>query len=53
MLNLILGVWMLVSPWALAHQATTRPTWNAVILGVLIGLVALYAMFQVLPGRSG
>ena len=46
-LNLILGVWMLVSPWALAHQATTRPTWNAVILGVLIGLVALYAMFQV------
>jgi hypothetical protein len=33
-INLVLGVWMIASPWALAHQTDGRPTWNAVILGI-------------------
>ena len=46
--NLILGLWLLISPWALKYQAEQTPTWNAVIVGILIGAVAIYAMFQVM-----
>lgn len=45
--NVILGLWMLVSPWVLAYQAEARPMWNAVVLGILIAAVALYAMVKV------
>lgn len=27
--NLVLGLWMLVSPWVLGHQAETNPTAKA------------------------
>jgi hypothetical protein len=45
--NLIAGLWMIVSPWALAYQAESRPMWNAVILGILIAVVAFSELFQV------
>lgn len=45
--NLIAGIWMIVSPWALAYQAEPRPMWNAVILGLVIAAVALSALWQV------
>jgi uncharacterized membrane protein len=45
--NVVLGLWMLISPWVLAFQAQTTPMWNSVILGILIAAVALYALFQV------
>jgi len=45
--NLLLGLWLLVSPWALGYAGEARPTWNAVIVGILIGVVALYALFRV------
>jgi hypothetical protein len=45
--NLVIGLWMIAAPWLLAFQAETRPMWNAVILGVVIAAVALYAMFHV------
>src|SRR5438046_4780542 len=47
-LNLILGIWMVVSPWALQHQTDMHSTPNAVILGILIGLAALVALFNVM-----
>jgi hypothetical protein len=46
--NLILGLWLVVSPWALAFEAEANPTWNAVILGILIAAVALIALFRVM-----
>ena len=46
--NLVLGVWMIVSPWVLRYQAETTPTGNAVILGVLIAIAALIALFRVM-----
>jgi hypothetical protein len=45
--NLVVGLWMIASPWLLAFQAETLPMWNSVVLGVLIAAVAFYAMFQV------
>lgn len=46
--NLILGVWMLFSPWALQYQADTPATWNAAILGILIAAVAVFALLRVM-----
>ena len=47
-INLILGIWMIVSPWALNYSADKNPTWNAVTLGILIGLAALFALYRVM-----
>lgn len=46
--NLALGLWMIASPWVLAYAAEPRPMWNAVVLGILIAAVALYATVQAL-----
>jgi hypothetical protein len=40
--NLVLGVWLIVSPLALGYQAV--PAWNAVFVGVLVVLLAAWAM---------
>ncbi len=45
--NLVLGLWMIASPWALAYQAESAPLWNAVVAGVLIAAVALAALYRV------
>ena len=45
--NLVLGLWMVISPWILAHQGEAGPTWNAVTVGVLIAALALFELFKV------
>ena len=37
--NVILGIWMIISPFALGVM-TTAILWNNIILGIAIGLVA-------------
>ncbi len=46
--NLVLGLWLIASPWALGYAAETPPMWNAVILGILVGAAALIALFRVM-----
>lgn len=46
--SLILGLWLIASPWVLGHAAEARPMWNAVILGVLVAAAALIALFRVM-----
>jgi hypothetical protein len=50
--NLALGAWLAASPWALGHQAEAVPTWNAVILGVLIAAAAIWALFRVMAWQE-
>ena len=50
--NLIFGLWMIVAPWALKFEAETNPTWNAVIVGVFIAAVALFALFRVMAWQE-
>lgn len=45
--NVVLGAWLVASPWLLGYQAQSNLKWNSVILGLLIAAVALYAMVQV------
>ena len=45
--NLILGLWLIASPWILEYQAETYALWSAVCLGVLIAATAVAALFRV------
>ncbi|TFU14942.1 SPW repeat protein [Thermus tengchongensis] len=39
--NLVLGVWLILSPWLLGFSGTPAAMWNAVIVGAVVGLMAL------------
>jgi hypothetical protein len=38
--NLILGIWLLVSPWILPYAALPGAAWNARLTGIAIALAA-------------
>ncbi|MDA8230631.1 MAG: SPW repeat protein [Magnetospirillum sp.] len=42
--NVVIGVWLLISPWVLGFAATPggATTWNQVVIGIVVGLVALW-----------
>lgn len=42
--NLVLGLWLVISPWALSYMMETVPTWNAIIVGVVIAVAAIAAL---------
>jgi hypothetical protein len=44
MANLGIGVILFVSPWVLGYTAKVAASWNAWILGIMIGLLALAAI---------
>jgi hypothetical protein len=41
-LNLVLGVWLVVSPWVLNYD-NNGATWNSVIVGIVVGLLAIWS----------
>lgn len=45
-INVLLGVGLLASPWALGFASQSNPTTNAVIVGVLVAGLALWAMLM-------
>lgn len=42
--NLVLGVWIVISPWTLGFAAEQTAAWNAYIVGVIIAVAALAAL---------
>ena len=42
--NVVIGVWLLISPWMLnfARPETQQAQWNSVIIGLIIGSLALW-----------
>ncbi|HSI21431.1 MAG TPA: SPW repeat protein [Methylophilaceae bacterium] len=45
-LNLILGLWLIASPWVLPYSAETYATWNAIIIGTLVVLLAVSEVYM-------
>lgn len=45
-LNLIIGLWLIIAPFALGYTHQTGPMWNQIIVGLLIGVDALWAGAQ-------
>jgi len=44
--NLVLGLWMIASPWALGYQDAAMAMPNAVIVGGLIAILAALEVFK-------
>lgn len=42
--NLAIGVWLILAPFVLGFSGETGALWNHVIIGVLVGADALWAM---------
>jgi hypothetical protein len=45
-INILLGVCLLASPWALNFATQSTPTTNAAIVGILVAAFALWAMLM-------
>lgn len=44
--NLILGLWMIISPWVVRFSSHRSAATNAVIVGIIVALLALGAMLR-------
>lgn len=44
--NLLLGVWLFVSPWALEYAADGAAAWNAYVMGAAIVVLAAIAAYM-------
>jgi len=47
--QLVLGLWVLVSPWAMSFSDLTAALWSNVIVGALI---IIFALWQLFGGKS-
>jgi len=45
-INIVLGLCLLISPWALNYADMPKPTENAVSVGVIVTLLAVWAMLR-------
>lgn len=45
-LNILLGAWVAISPWVLGFTANEEVTTNAVVVGSLVTVLAIWAMAQ-------
>ena len=43
--NLVLGVWLIISPWVLGFAGDMNARWTHVILGVLVAAVSAWAIW--------
>lgn len=44
--NLLLGIWLIISPWLLGYNTMRGPTQNAVVLGLIMIVLPLWAVGQ-------
>lgn len=44
--NLVLGLWLVASPWALGFAANVNAMWTSVILGLLVAAVSIWAVWD-------
>jgi hypothetical protein len=42
--NLVLGLWLIISPWVLGFSSQPAATWNMVIVGVVVAVLSVYAI---------
>lgn len=44
--NMALGVWLIVSPWVLGFSHLQNALWNAIVVGLLVGLMAFWSYIR-------
>jgi hypothetical protein len=45
--NLVLGLWLVASPWVLGFTANVNAMWTSVVLGLLVAAVSAWAVWDV------
>ena len=51
-LNLIAGIWLFISPWVLRYSQDSHALWNALIVGALVFILAIWDL-NTLPDAAG
>ncbi len=44
--NLALGAWLFVAPWALGYASQPAPAWNSWIFGIVVAAISIAALVQ-------
>ena len=44
--NFILGLWLIVAPFALHYRDITAAMWNNVIVGIVVAILAIYRALE-------
>jgi hypothetical protein len=45
-INLLLGLWLIISPWVLGYAPDMGARWTAVILGIIAALISASAVWS-------
>ena len=51
-IEIILGVWILVSPWLLGYASFTPALWSNIISGAIVVLLGLWGLFGTAEGNN-
>jgi len=46
-INFLLGIWLIISPFAFQVSASPRILWNNIILGIIVGLLGMWSALSV------
>ncbi len=46
-ISMILGIWLIISPWVVRFSGDQPATWNAIIVGIVMLVVGLYGAYYV------
>jgi hypothetical protein len=44
--NLVLGLWLIASPWLLSFATNVNAMWTSLVLGLLVVVVSLWAVWD-------
>jgi len=45
-IEIIIGVWVFISPWILGYASVTPALWGSVISGAIIAILGLWGVFE-------
>ncbi|MEK7554749.1 MAG: SPW repeat protein [Patescibacteria group bacterium] len=44
-IEIVVGVWLVISPWVLGYASSSAGLWNSVVFGAVVGVAGLWGMF--------
>ncbi len=44
--NLVLGIWMIVSPWVLQYAGNVTPRDDAIVIGIIVAVMSIWALAE-------
>lgn len=44
MVNMMVGVWLILSPWIIGYSVDRTLAWNSVLVGMAVSILAMFAL---------